>query len=85
MTTKNSTIWVITIIGCLSAFLSLFLFFSTIVYAACEAEVECANGMPKICNCAGAGTCVSSGNCAECVCAGGTYQKVCCKNDMEFE
>lgn len=76
---KKSAIWVFAFVGGMSVCLSLFLCFTTTVFAACEAEVVCADGMPKMCSCAGSGACSSSVRCVECVCANTGHQKECCK------
>lgn len=71
--------------GGMSACFSLILFFSTTVYAACSAYVECVGGAPVECSCAGSGLCTSSPKCVSCACGNEPpTPRQCCKGDEEI-
>ena len=69
MAINKHTNWILSSLGLLSVAFSLVILFSTTVFAACSAEIQC-DGSPLRCSCPREGTCTASSNCVTCSCGG---------------
>ncbi len=80
MSLKKRANWVLSGLGLLTVAISFVFVFSTPVFAACSASVNCAGGGSVSCNCPGDGTCHSDSDAGTviCTCGGQTPSKSQC-------
>lgn len=78
MSLRKNLNWVLSGLGLFTVALSLIFVFSTPVFAACSASVQCPGSDPVECSCSAGGACTSDSNSVSCGCQGkGIVRKIC--------